>query len=283
MKNLLPPQLDAAAIFTQVKMNSRDLEKKRRLSELESSVIRRYTVYESYTKKLEEISGSNITDKEDKEALESCYVRSKQGYLEGEVVAKIIKAQSAQHKNTCPYCGMDKPRTIDHYLPKSIFPEFSIYPPNLIPCCGHCNTKKGKKWLKKGARRFINFYYDDLPDVKFLFAELVFEQDKRIHEPRVTFTLVQNDAVPTEQFRLINSHYIELNLLQELSEYVEEEISNIYDEVIHNTNLRIEEHKENLKMKQSSYIRKYGHNYWRSALYDAIIDSDEFFNRIYEL
>ncbi|MFD7523861.1 HNH endonuclease [Paenibacillus chitinolyticus] len=281
MRNLSPPQLVSEEVYRRIKKNARDEDKKRRLNIMENLIFSRYSIYESNTATLELIEDSNIIDKEDALALESCYTRNKDGYLEGEVVARIIALQSPQHKNSCPYCGMDKPRTIDHYLPKSVYPEFAIFPPNLIPCCGHCNGKKGVKWLLQGKRRFLNFYYDDIPDEKFLHASLLFDEDKNKQVPKVLFELKNNKQINEEMFYLISNHFKELDLLKELSEFVEEELSNIYDEIRHNTHLSQENHIENLTRKKDSCIRKYGMNYWRSALYETIIDSDELFDRIY--
>lgn len=45
---------------------------------------------------------------------------------------------SAQEK--CPFCGgIGRPRNLDHFLPKSRFPQFSVLPVNLIPACRDCN------------------------------------------------------------------------------------------------------------------------------------------------
>lgn len=43
---------------------------------------------------------------------------------------------------SCPFCGGDGARTIEHYLPKTSYPEFSVYSVNLMPSCGSCNTKR---------------------------------------------------------------------------------------------------------------------------------------------
>lgn len=47
---------------------------------------------------------------------------------------------------TCPYCGnIGTPDTIDHYLPKADYPEFSIFSDNLVPSCFHCNNNRKDK------------------------------------------------------------------------------------------------------------------------------------------
>lgn len=63
--------------------------------------------------------------------------------------------------DACPMCGSAVCSELDHALPKSVFPEFSILRENLVPSCGACNKKKGAKY--RGVRspeRFIHPYYD---------------------------------------------------------------------------------------------------------------------------
>lgn len=283
MKTLEIPRLNAEEVYTQIKKNSKNTEnidKRDRLENLEALVFKRYKEYENLNVSLELISGSTISDRMDKEALGSCYSRNKSGYLEGEVVSKILSIQSAQHKNSCPYCGIDKPRTIDHYLPKSDFPEFSIYPPNLIPCCGRCNSKKNDRWLENGERLFLNFYFDSIPNVRFLTSKLVYSSDEEDKIPTVVFELIKHSEIQPKQYELIERHFKKLELLEEYSEAIEEELSNIHDLVIHNKTLSMEDHRENLRMQARMFARKYGVNYWRACLYDAVISSDEFFDRI---
>lgn len=53
-------------------------------------------------------------------------------------------------KEQCPFCcGVGIPRTLDHYLPKTRHPKFSVLPINLIPACRDCNL--GQKALLNAA------------------------------------------------------------------------------------------------------------------------------------
>lgn len=277
MKQLAPPNLDAKNIFNTIKDRSKS-EKKGILQLWQSYVYERYDEYELNTYNLEDISNSNIIEDIDKKAFTSCYTRNSKGYLEGEVVVKIIALQTVQHQQKCPYCGLDKPRTIDHYLPKSEFPEFSIYPPNLIPCCGYCNNKKSDKWITNGKRTYINLYFDDIPkDKQFLFANLDFNDRNII--PTIYFTIENKDEIEEEIYELIERHYLNLNLLTEFSHSVEEFFSCILDEIKHNRELSMSDHKENLIRRYDTNVRKYGLNYWISSFLKTLIESDEFFER----
>lgn len=275
MKKLIPPTLDAESIYQFIKDNSHSEEKKKKLEHFQSYVFERYLTYDTLKNNLEGITSSTIIDTEDKDALHSCYTRNSKGFLEGAVVTKIIKAQSAQHKQNCPYCGLDKPRTIDHYLPKGKFPEFSVFPPNLIPCCGYCNQKKSSTWLTNGKRHFLNLYFDEIPsDIPFLFAEMEYREGELV--PSCTFTIENKHNIDHELFELIVQHYTRLQLLNEFSESVEERLSSIQDEIVHNPET-IEDIKDALVRKYHTNVRKFGLNHWESSFLKSLINTPEFF------
>lgn len=67
---------------------------------------------------------------------------------------------------SCPVCGSPTTGHLDHYLPKTTYPEFSIMQANLVPACNHCNSG-GKRALYKGDQhpeRFIQPYFDAWAD-----------------------------------------------------------------------------------------------------------------------
>jgi len=67
----------------------------------------------------------------------------------------------------CEYCGeknlkiyrwdekvKDDVATIDHFLPKSQYPELSKDPKNLLVACHSCNNKKGDTIVEKTEIKF---------------------------------------------------------------------------------------------------------------------------------
>ncbi|WP_404460855.1 HNH endonuclease [Sutcliffiella horikoshii] len=283
MRNLVPPCVDEKLVYNNIEKNARNEDKKKRLTDLKQSIFLRYEHYNENVYNLEKLENSIILDDKDKKALHSCYNRNKHGYLEGKVVSQILQIQSPQHKNKCPYCGMDKPRTIDHYIPKEDFPEFSVFPPNLIPCCGYCNTKKNDRWLKDGERIFLNLYYDELPkDKKFLYSNIVLDEDEMNPVPIITFELKNNTQIPTELFSLIENHYSNLDLLNEFSLIVESEVSEVFDKIIHNTSMPILEHQNTIKRDLDTLVRKYGINHWNASFLESLLNCKEFFDRAYK-
>lgn len=62
----------------------------------------------------------------------------------------------------CPSCGEPgKPGTLDHYLPKSVFPELSVVIANLTPMCAECQQSKSDDYVdENGNKLFIHPYFD---------------------------------------------------------------------------------------------------------------------------
>jgi len=96
------------------------------------------------------------------------FLRAYRGAAQIEQLRKnILKAA-----RFCPYCGIDIPYTLDHYVPKASFPEYAVYPDNLIPCCGECNLRRGDRWLDGGKRLHVNMYFDRISAVRILLAHI---------------------------------------------------------------------------------------------------------------
>ncbi|EJB8411835.1 HNH endonuclease [Acinetobacter baumannii] len=58
---------------------------------------------------------------------------------------KIYDAILNAAKEECPFCGgLGVPKNLDHFLPKTKFPQFSVFPINLIPACLDCNLDSKK-------------------------------------------------------------------------------------------------------------------------------------------
>jgi hypothetical protein len=64
---------------------------------------------------------------------------------------------------SCPMCGSPTTGGLDHYLPRAVYPEFSIMAANLVPACTHCNSgSKGNTYRGVSPERFIHPYFDAL-------------------------------------------------------------------------------------------------------------------------
>lgn len=93
----------------------------------------------------------------------------------GELLHGVLHKMRRKHGLiNCPSCGeAGTPETLDHYLPKDEFPEFSILLLNLVPMCSRCQEAKGTKFeTDKGLKKFIHPYFDQIntPLYKVIFS-----------------------------------------------------------------------------------------------------------------
>ena len=69
---------------------------------------------------------------------------------------------------SCPYCGYGSIQELDHLLQRGEYKLFSIYPLNLVPCCGTCNRGKRKTSSEKPNEQQVHVYLEDLSGYDFL-------------------------------------------------------------------------------------------------------------------
>lgn len=78
---------------------------------------------------------------------------------------EALKAANGGNVLRCPICGQKECTEMDHYMPRSLFQEYSSHTSNLIPLCHDCNQDKHDYWLNsKGERYFFNAFFDKLPN-----------------------------------------------------------------------------------------------------------------------
>ncbi|QXE35911.1 HNH endonuclease [Streptomyces sp. GMY02] len=73
----------------------------------------------------------------------------------------------------CPMCGQRTVSTLDHVLPKTLYPALSVTPLNLIPACSDCNHIKSDAIPVSAENEPIHPYYDDLDGDPWLHAAVV--------------------------------------------------------------------------------------------------------------
>lgn len=62
---------------------------------------------------------------------------------------------------SCPMCGNSALGTVEHYLPKTPFPEFSVFSLNLVPSCSSCNQKRGSKHANGVKHQLLHPIFDE--------------------------------------------------------------------------------------------------------------------------
>ena len=266
--NLIPKEIYSEVIKDKSKSNQVEMKL------LESTVLSRFDEYENNKLELSNIGESPILNTSHRKVLKGCYTRNNKYYI-GRLTATIIATQSAHVRANCPYCGLSVPDTIDHYLPKTEFPEYSILPINMIPSCSTCNRIKNEEWVENGVRSCINFYYDSFIKYKYLHTIISFK-DGNTNFPTITCKLVQPLELVNDEFNIVKSHYKKLKLLKKYETSCESEVSNIYQEISDAKEVDLGQHKKALERRKVALEKNLGINHWRTSLYQALAASNEF-------
>ena len=102
---------------------------------------------------------------------------------------------------SCPICGSPTTGGLDHYLPRAVYPEFSIMRANLVPACSHCNTG-AKSSIVKGTfpERFIHPYFDAWANSALWLAK------PRRPYAAVTFLAKPMSGLPPKRVKIVKFH-----------------------------------------------------------------------------
>jgi len=273
MKNLKPYIDDCFEYHSYVvsKKNKRkdDPDYKERLSQLDPEIKKQFEKYAELIAKnsLESIDPSSLNHQEKQDLLLLYRFGSKP--LQ-ELLINLTTLEGRKF-NTCQMCTIEPVGSFDHILPKKKFPEFSVNPINLLPSCKTCNGKKSDRWLENNERIFFNLYYDLLPDAQFL--KVNFNS-----YPIPEFS-IDKLTLPSDFYRLAQSHYKELNLFQRFRENSSEVIDSIFSNAKSLVpKIGFEEYK-NTVIESSDEMRIiYGLNHWKYLLKVAIVSHKEFMN-----
>lgn len=99
----------------------------------------------------------------------------------------------------CPMCGSDSTMDLDHFIPRSAFPEFAIFSKNLVPTCPYCNRGVKKETVMGSGPqdRFLHPYFHSLLDTPIWKAkfEPPFEAVKFGWEPLQTLPAADRSRV----------------------------------------------------------------------------------------
>ncbi|QIY93056.2 HNH endonuclease [Streptomyces sp. S1D4-11] len=84
------------------------------------------------------------------------------------------KIMAAPADETCPLCGHGSVRTLDHFLPKRMFPALCVDPLNLVPACADCNHAKGDGLPSTAGTTPLHPYLDRIDHDPWLDAKVTF-------------------------------------------------------------------------------------------------------------
>lgn len=236
-------------------------------------IIRRYSVYETENKNLEKIGLSAITSENDKEAIHSAFNTA----FKKNIKKKELNLIYEKCQGVCPYCGDGRLEEVDHYVPKEEYPEFTLYPGNLIPLCNKCNKKKGAKFLDNtNKRQFINFYYDDIDNIDFLKIDITYNPFNIRKTIKIEYSADFMRISDIYLRDIVLKHYDNLSLLERYEDAAVNEISELLMVVINQSNREEDDIKlwatMTIEGNMKGQLKKAGKNDWKYLLYSKLLE-----------
>lgn len=73
----------------------------------------------------------------------------------------------------CPFCDHRDVTTLDHILPKTLFPSLAVTPDNLVGCCKDCNSAKSTSAPSCSSDSILHPYFDNVSTKTWLKARIV--------------------------------------------------------------------------------------------------------------
>ncbi|MBN8979211.1 MULTISPECIES: hypothetical protein [Nitrobacteraceae] len=269
------PTDDAEVVFRGLAARTRDPKLRSALLALSERIGERATEYLELATRTELFQlMAEDPDGVSKEDLSNVYdrvlVRGK-----GRPVYDRLRAGAKYRR--CPLCGARDVKTLDHYLPQSGYPEFAVFPANLVPSCSDCNKVKQEHAPRAHAEQTFHPYFDDWSSHRILRATIGIT-----NTVQVSFSIDPVAGVPAARIARARRHFelFELGSLYAGSAAVE--LVECKDTFRRNFTggadiLRSE-------LKHTARSRQRGNlNAWRAALYWGLAASDEFCNGGFKL
>lgn len=235
---------------------------------LESERKKFFVEYKKYFDKnsLEQLTQSPLTyDKNKTNTPDNYYYNLYNSKNTSKLLDELTTDQNDERESSlCPSCQIGEAEALDHYVPRSEYPYFSMNPINLIPICAKCNSKKKDRWRKNGKRLFVNFYTDSIPREQFLFVELL---DVTNNKPHFNYYLEKPDNMAQDVYDLFYSHFTKLDLIKKYNKRQNSTYNDLIDEI------RAGDKKAVIQEWINKEVKKYGYNNYKIILWDFCINN----------
>lgn len=174
-------------------------------------------------------------------------------YIRNELTEKVYK---------CPYCSINQPDTLDHYMPESQYKALAVCRMNLVPMCGVCNNFKKTKPYKK----FIKCYYDEFPTERpFLVANVFTIRNRFV----VKFKFDETSITDADLMKKLVYQENETRLFKRIVKASSVFITTLCLSCEQNDTVSL---KAWLKRILSVYETEYGKNDWRCAVVRGMLE-----------
>ncbi|WP_129856382.1 HNH endonuclease [Streptomyces albidoflavus] len=270
------PKYTAGNSFRVCISRIQDPELKKRLRKAETFVI---TAAASYAASAESVTlhsleqGDFIPDGVTKEELTSVYTSrmAKKKAVGRHIYDELILAAE---DGRCPLCGQRPVSTLDHHLPKTLYPALVVDPLNLVPACADCNKLKRDVAPHSSEEETIHPYFDKIECDPWLRADVI-----DVAPAAVRFSVSPPENWSSTLTKRVRHHFKTFGLASLYASQAAQEVGNIryyltqlYEADTTQGAQRVSDHlREQAESRRQAHI-----NSWQTATYSALADSSWF-------
>jgi 5-methylcytosine-specific restriction endonuclease McrA len=175
--------------------------------------------------------------------------------------------------NICPYCTVGIVKSVDHFLPKSEYPSYSITPINLVPCCRDCNTDKKISYPTNSDNQPFHPYFDKVDNICWIKAELM--QSEPICFKYIVIKPVDWDE---KQNKRACTHFESYNINQIFSNEANRELRSMQSNFKRLRADDISQLKLHLEQTYQSCLKGLGILDWKTLMYKELSTNEWFLN-----
>jgi hypothetical protein len=263
VRNLPLPKVDDEAVYDAV-ATAKYQPRNRILKGLRARVVAAYLDYESNAPTFGALASVSLGDDE-RDALRHAYDVDTAPLLD------VKRDLTSYDDLICPFCALSDSATLDHYLPKSQYPQFSIFSRNLVPSCWPCNSKKSDA---VAGLPFMHPYYEKVPSERFLVVNAGLQPSTMI----LGFEIDRLANLPDSWIRRLEDHFVLLGLGARYRRMALDELRGrcgVFEDSLRRDSTGAALAGE-LRREAMSAAQYRGENHWRSALYNALAGNSEF-------
>ena len=278
MRALVPPSFDTKVVYQKCINSIRNEELRDRLNLVTSHILVAAEDYEqkAKAKQLYCIPPNNCKD--DEIALGGVAKKELTDVYSSHMVGRAKPARAIYDSllsqapfGRCPFCDLGQVSTLDHYLPKTKFPQLSVLPLNLVPSCMVCNKVKSAAIATTSEEQSLHPYFDhqNFIDDQWLYAEV-----RQTNPATIYFFVKAPDSWDHISKIRVQSHFKAFNLASRYSlEAGSDMVSLRYTLVSYAKSIGSHWVREHLKVAAKSSATQHC-NSWKTAMYQALASSD---------
>lgn len=272
MRKLAEPIDDALTVYRLCTSRVRRRDLRARLNGIEADIIAAANDYRArcLTSELNLVASATTVGAVTREELEAVY-DSRMARSDGPGRPVYDRLLAAPELGRCPLCGQRDVSTLDHHLPKNLYPGLAVLPVNLVPACATCNFIKKAHAPTQADLQTYHPYFDDVEATGWLHAE--------VHEVRpaaLRFRAHPEPHVPPALADKVRFHFLKLELGKLYASHAAEEMLNIRHSLVmleaaggmNSVRARLIEQRDTYRARRL--------NSWQTAMYAALAASDWF-------